>query len=187
MIRRICIDMDGVIADFQTGIRCAHGIKEDPYDKPESIGVWATWHLMEMTEDEFYAPCDHAFWCGLPLYPMAKQLVSECCRLAEVFIVSTPPPNKYSWPAMTGKRAWVQEHFPWLPQQNIIISPNKWHYSDRESLLIDDSDANCDMWVEQGHVIRVPRKWNRLYERSPASDVCVLNCLQNAFHKKGAS
>jgi len=165
MITTWFLDMDGVLADFITGICAAHN-KPTPYDKVESQGVWDTDKLMGIEARAFYAPCNENFWKNLWATRECEGILA--CAVGKVgtsnVALLTSPTNNPG--CVPGKKAWVQKHMPVLLKQ-MIFTGAKHYVSGPGKLLVDDNDHNVTEWRKAGgKAILIPRPWNSMHAQA---------------------
>ena len=111
----IYVDMDGVIADFESAKN----------NTPEEV--------LNAYDDR--ADLIPDFFKDLPLVPGAKEAMKVLNTHFDVYILSTPPwGNPEAW---GHKRLWIEKHFPYL-RRKVILSHNKALM--KGEWLIDDSD-----------------------------------------------
>ncbi len=112
----VYIDMDGVLADFQTGVDKLTEEQLNKYERPTLIPE---------------------FFINLPTVEGAKEAVEKLADKYDLFVLSTAPwDNPQAW---SEKRIWLQRHFPEF-KRRLILS----HRKDllRGDFLIDDREAN---------------------------------------------
>ena len=148
------IDLDGVLVDFHNAAIRLHKLPIDP----ETVG----WDLFQghMTAAEFWNPLGYDFWVGLDWIHDGTTIL----RSAEyhfspenIFILSSP-----CWTngCAQGKIDWVQRHLPHY-RKHLILGNRKEICAGPDRLLIDDSDAQCEMFRKAGgSTVLVPRSWN---------------------------
>lgn len=150
----LCVDMDGVLADFVGGICKVHGV-ENPYKDPKNAGVWDIWTLLGMSVKEFWKPCEYDFWMNL-------EPTREFSAYSMAGIVITSPSQNHG--CVEGKVAWLKKYMPCLKREDIIFASGKHHLARPGWQLIDDNDKNINAWREAGgQGILVPRPWNSLH------------------------
>lgn len=129
------VDLDGVLADFDTAYAKAVGT--------EDRTLWPT-------EDAFWDPilATPHFWRDIPLKADALDLWRFIADHHYVCILSSPG-NNDTERACREKRAWVREHFG---DVNIVLknAKEKHHYACPNSLLIDDWHKNIKRWLNAG-------------------------------------
>lgn len=170
MIKRLFLDIDGVLADFIGAAFKAHGKTFNAATYPK--GLWNTWEHIGCTEQEFWEFDGYDFWRNLEPYPYAKLLVK--CLEDRVFqenicLLTSPSLNAMR---INGKRDWIAEHFPAYTKQ-VLFGSAKHFCAHPTTVLIDDSDKNCEAFSKAGgHYITFPRVWNSAGERDdPATHV----------------
>ena len=151
---KICLDIDGVLADFVGGAGKVVG-----YD-PAVVTIWDYYHLVGKTEDEFWAIVDAAgaeFWADLPSYPWRQKVYDYCSSLGDTILLTT---NSKHHKSAEGKVLWMQKYFG-ENFRNYLMGPKKEFCAHENTVLIDDSDANCEKFRKHGgNAILFPRPWN---------------------------
>lgn len=117
--RKVFVDMDGVIANFEEGVK--------------SAGV---------TNEQFKLTIGN--YRRLQPYPAGLAGVRELIRLGFDVWIATKIPTKAPW-AATEKLCWINEHLPEL-ERSVIITPNKGTLGSSKDFLIDDRPhkAHCE-------------------------------------------
>jgi len=111
---RIFIDMDGVIADFQSAV--------EDYKKEHGLEKL---HRPELKID----------FEKIPVMPGAQEALTKLNQEGhEIFIATTPPWDRPE--AWGHKRDWIAEHFPWLKKKMFLTHRKDLLDGD---LLIDDT------------------------------------------------
>ena len=182
MIKRIFVDMDGVLCDLVSATCLEHGfsllehadgslhIADDcgsvpmhpwpkgSYDIASVLGIKAT---------EFWSALDNpGFWENLKPYPW----LSELMQLAEIHVgyenvclLTSPSLSPY---CANEKIAWVEEYLPQYRKQ-MLIGSAKHFCARRDAVLIDDSSTNVMQFLgADGDTILFPRWWNSNYASS---------------------
>lgn len=138
-MRKIFIDLDGVLADFD-----AHMFNQ--------LGK----HISEISTKEMWAfvrkyENDGGEWFyDLPLTHGAHVLFKTCNKYADTFIL-TATGNDFLKHSMQ-KRRWVKKHFG-LTYDKIITVPRgayKGMYAEHDCLLIDDTETPVKSFLEAG-------------------------------------
>jgi 5'(3')-deoxyribonucleotidase len=97
------------------------------------------------------------FWRNLAKYEWANALWKMCESIAPTYILTTPSKHPSSW---SGKVHWLRD-WKGTEFRNYIFTPHKNHVADKDALLIDDKDKNCeDFGAEGGRAIVFPQVWN---------------------------
>ena len=141
---KIYLDMDGVIADFFTGLETHFNVKhwkEIPKTEQSILGLKGT--------DFFYS-----------LYPFAtsKRLVEATRKIArdDYGILSSPLRGDRDNSAYH-KRRWLTQ-YKFLPNiDNLLFSGQKEHYATdkidgKPNILVDDKPSNIDRWIKKGGI-----------------------------------
>lgn len=158
------LDVDGVLADFDTAARRVLGVSDADMDKCK--GDWH-WPLkLGMTMDEFWKPIDtYQFWrYKVRPYRGARAFVKKLRTFGPVMFCTTPSHNPES---LHAKVAWLREHIgPANTMDYIICGTHKHWLARRGTVLIDDKSENCeDFKLHGGGTILVPQPWNGLHDR----------------------
>jgi len=138
---RIYLDLDGVMADFDT-----HFVEYFGVD-PQSLDDDVMWKMINGYHD---------FYANLPLMKDAMELFNYLwwsTKFEDVAILTACPKSNYKNAAIQ-KRAWVRNHL----LEDITIIPmmggvNKALFMHEPGdILIDDMAKNCKAWEELGGV-----------------------------------
>ena len=133
---QLFLDLDGVLADFDTG---AHDLlKMPPQDFQDRYGQGTFWKRLAGAPD---------FYGSLPLLPDARHLVDSVHHLDPIILTGLPI-GKWAEPQ---KRAWVERHFPGL-QVITTLARHKSKYCSPGDVLVDDRPKYADAWEEAGGV-----------------------------------
>lgn len=156
MIKQICLDIDGVLADFVGGSAKLLGFD------PKLVTTWHYYEQVGTTEAKFWEAIDNAgldFWRELKKYYWADHLWLACCGRAQTILL-TSPSNHHS--SVSGKLLWMQSEFG-LGFRDYLMGSPKDVCARPGTVLIDDSDDNCEKFLKAGGVaILFPRPWNKL-------------------------
>jgi 5'(3')-deoxyribonucleotidase len=138
----IYLDMDGVVADFDSKVEEITGIKREPYTR--------------YPDEEWNKILQHPrFYRDLPLCANAKHLVTLVLHIAHhknmdvKFLSALPKGNDFPW-APYDKIIWAQTHFPNIPVWLGPYSQDKQLRSKKGEVLIDDRTINIDQWNKKG-------------------------------------
>lgn len=158
----VYLDCDGVFADFVTGILAAMDYPYEGIDKWPWGRVFDIFPLIGTNWAEASKFCTAAFWADLPWMGDGRDILKEIWkrfRPDETMLLTKPMDHDDSY---TGKAMWVTREMPELRRRLVPthIAKSEFAY-DFNSLLIDDSQDNCDAfgWAG-GAAILVPRPWN---------------------------
>ncbi|MEQ7873150.1 hypothetical protein ABDK56_03980 [Sphingomonas sp. ASV193] len=132
--RRLFLDLDGVLADFDGGARRLLGMDAAIYQ--ERHGKGGFWKALA-TAPGFYEQLDEL--------PDARELV-EAVRPLSPTILTGLPIGKWAEPQ---KRAWVAAHFPGLPVI-ATMARDKHRHGAPGDVLVDDSARLAEAWEAMG-------------------------------------
>ena len=143
-MKTIYIDMDGVVADFDTYVEGVLG---------REIG-WGT--SQDLTDEEWVklASVDRLYY-QLPLMPDATKLVAYAKSLSTRFYVGflTAIPRRTTIPsAQADKQAWVDKYFPGMKMDIGPFSRDKQKWCTPGDILIDDRPSNIVEWSAAGGI-----------------------------------
>jgi 5'(3')-deoxyribonucleotidase len=144
-MRTIFLDMDGVVADFDTFASNLLGRK---------IG----WHesKFDITKNEWamLSSVDRLYY-NLPLMPDATKLVAYVKSLSTRFNVQflTAVPRRTTMPeARADKQAWVDKYFPGMRMDIGPFSHDKQKWCKPGDILVDDRPSNIEEWKAAGGI-----------------------------------
>lgn len=152
-IKKLRLDMDGVLADWLLAALAAHGLDPDDISSRWDAMTPRPWDLAEVigcTIDEMWAPIDAAgesFWADMKPYEWCHELYAACCEVAPTTLLTSASwhPSSHS-----GKSMWIQRHFGSNFRDYIITAAPKSEDARRGVVLIDDSPRNCHEYREAG-------------------------------------
>ena len=144
MFQQIFLDMDGVIADFDAGVRRWFNINWHPTEW--SIDYEGVFHL---TQEEFWNTLDNEFfWKTMPLTHYCKSILSVVAPFKPCILSAAVVPA-----AFAGKLKWLEEYYA------EAVDEDRWLFSTHRSksycarpgtILIDDNETNCMQWEKHG-------------------------------------
>ena len=143
-MRTIYIDMDGVVADFDSYVSALLG---------RPIGWGATQDLTDV-EWERLASVDRLYF-QMPLMPDATKLIAYIKSLSTRFHVQflTAVPRRSTIPsAKDDKQAWVNKYFPGMRMDIGPYSHHKQKWCKPGDILIDDRPSNIEQWTAAGGI-----------------------------------
>lgn len=131
---RIFLDLDGVVADFDS--------HADAQDKKTADGKM-NWEAL-----------DFEWWITMPAFEGAKIFYDGLKKMAPVTFLTAPV---LSEDCFSGKAKWVQNFVPekgkWILMDLIICpSQDKKNLAASNAILIDDREKNIREWVEAGGI-----------------------------------
>ncbi|WP_265563780.1 5' nucleotidase, NT5C type [Sphingomicrobium arenosum] len=128
------LDCDGVLADFDGGVKKLTGMDAHAFQK--KVGVGGFWKTLARAED-FYANLD-------PL-PGALEMVEAVAHLAPTILTGLPM-GKWAEPQ---KRAWGEKWLPGVPMIT-CMARDKHLYAAPGDVLVDDREKQRAPWENDG-------------------------------------
>ena len=144
----IYLDMDGVLADFNTAARqYLNATKQDEQDA-ERNGRWPVHSWGRLVN----AP---NFYRHLPKMPQADELYRLAMRFRDelgwdVKILTAIPTKNEVPDVFQDKFDWVAEHYPGLRICFGPYSHDKHRHAKPNDILVDDRESNCREWTATG-------------------------------------
>ena len=141
----IYFDMDGVIADFDRGVKELCGI--DPIDqsiRSEEITV-QMWNAIRKVPHFYYKlePLEE----GMELF----RILYDACPEKIQILSAQPKQKRRILTAEPDKRAWCEKYLPDIPV-NITLRREKPLFARPRNILIDDYIANIINWEKEGGI-----------------------------------
>ena len=138
MMKRIAIDMDGVLADTTRQFLVWHARETGERLSEEAV--------MGKKESEAFPNVynwvnTEGFFRNLPVIENSQAVVKKLSEQYEVFIVSAATEFP---PSLADKQAWLGEHFPFISWKNIVFCGSKAIIS--ADIMIDDHFKNLDVF-----------------------------------------
>jgi hypothetical protein len=173
-IEHVFLDMDGVMADWVGAVYDLAGPLEAGKREPWPVGEYDIEPVLGVTTDRLWALVNRQgveWWAHLEPLPWFGELLAliDSARV-ESSILTAPGRCDY---ALTGKAQWIRNHLPdfrgrlhMTKEKHLLAAPGR--------LLIDDSDDNCNRFIEAGGAAIVyPQPWNsaHLYAGRPLPSV----------------
>lgn len=163
---KVFIDLDGVLTDLVSSSIRIVGL--DPktfvyplgmYDICEALGVKDEWFWNKLTDNEkFWSEMEWMF-DGREILNIIKNHFQGPQH--QLCLLSSPSNCHYS---LSGKSKWIQTNLDKKWHRQFLFGPCKEMCAGSNSLLIDDSENNCNKFEQAGgNAILLPRLWNRLY------------------------
>ena len=152
-MRRICVDMDEVMADtLAEHLRRYNQIFEEEITTHDLAGK-GLWEVTPMERrEELRALLDaEDFFEDLALMPGAQDVLRDLSARFEIFIATQAMsvPNSFG-----PKYRWLQRHFPFIPQTHIVFCGNKSIL--RADYLIDDNPRQLELFSGTGILYDAP-------------------------------
>jgi hypothetical protein len=135
-MRRLYLDCDGVLADFDKGATEVLGLSPRAFEKRHGLGRF--WQKLATAPD---------FYFSLPLMPDANELFEAVRHLQPVILTGLPRGN---W-AADQKVRWAAEHFPGTRIITTMARDKRDHAAEGD-VLVDDQVRHRDLWVGAGGI-----------------------------------
>jgi len=143
MKKKLYLDMDGVVADFNAYARkiCKQEVTDDRWPEEE-------WNKIKDNE-HLYRDLDKT--------PEADELVEYCKQFAKkygyelMFLTAIPRSNDMPW-SFYDKVLWIQKYYGNIPVMFGPYSKDKQKHAKPGDILIDDRTSNYNEWIEAGGI-----------------------------------
>ena len=136
MTRRLYLDCDGVLADFDHGATAILGLPPRAYEAKHGMGRF--WQKLATAPD---------FYFGLPLMPDAMELFEAVRHLDPVILTGLPRGN---W-AADQKVRWAAHYFPGTRIITTMARDKRDHAKEGD-VLVDDQMRHAHLWEEAGGI-----------------------------------
>jgi len=152
-VRRICVDMDEVMADTLAEHLRRYNQAFEEEITPEDLagkGLWEVTPLDRQAELRAFLDAED-FFEELPLMPDSQQVLKNLSARFEVFIATQAMavPN-----SLGPKYRWLQRHFSFIPPTHYVFCGDKSIL--RADYLIDDMPRNLKHFQGQGILFTAP-------------------------------
>jgi 5'(3')-deoxyribonucleotidase len=152
-VRRICVDMDEVIADTLSEHLRRYNQAFDEEVTPQDLagkGIWEVAPLDRQQQLRAFLDAED-FFEDLPVVPGAHDVLKDLSARFEIFIATQAMavPN-----SLGPKYRWLQRHFPFIPPSQYVFCGNKSIL--RAGYLIDDLPKNLLRFEGQGLLYTAP-------------------------------
>jgi 5'-nucleotidase len=152
-VRRICVDMDEVLADTLSEHLRRYNQEFDELVTVDDLAGKGLWEVTPLDRQQRLRAFLDAedFFEDLPLIPNAQQVLKDLTSRFEIFIATQAMtvPN-----SLGPKYRWLQRHFPFIPPTNYIFCGNKSIL--RADYLVDDLPRNLLRFEGQGLLYTAP-------------------------------
>ena len=152
-MRRICVDMDEVMADTLAEHLRRYNQAFEEEITPEDLagkGLWEVTPVDRQVQLRAFLDAED-FFEDLALMPDAQQVLRDLSRRFEIFIATQAMtvPN-----SLGPKYRWLQRHFPFIQPTHYVFCGNKSIL--RADYLIDDLARNLQRFEGQGILYTAP-------------------------------
>lgn len=159
------LDLDGVLADFQSGWYQANPqyIRPEPWPN----GVWSLSEVHGITFEQSCSSLSANFWSNLPWMPDGRMILKilENHFRPENICILTSNHVTYAAVAAFGKVHWIERELPEY-KYRYLLGASKYFLAHEDVVLIDDKNENVDLFrANGGSAFLIPRPWNRDYAR----------------------
>ena len=147
MTNTFYLDMDGVIADWDSG---AARVLGGPLREKLING-----HYKNTAEEWIKLRNEHRMYRDLPLMPHCESLVKLGRQYRDrlgwelKFLTAVPKNDDMPW-AFSDKVLWALERFPDIPVMFGPHSTDKYKHCLPGDILVDDRSDNCASWIAAG-------------------------------------
>jgi len=187
MIRRIFLDLDGVIIDWCGAAKLWYGLEFDDLDNTSYKFIEEQALLQRgLSRKVFWEGLTGAFWLNLKKYPWADTML-EFLKPYDPIILTAPTLNNGGW-----RQQWIRENMgTFFNDKKYIISPAKWACAYPGALLIDDKQSNCTSFIEHGGgAMLFSQPWNtptfRAMQTALGPDASFDNFMYRLLYMKEA-
>lgn len=145
-MKRIAIDMDEVIADFQAKHLTVYNDRFNEALTPEDLHGTRLWTLRPHIAAEVISLVDEpGFFRDLAVMDGSQEVIRELHEHYEIYIVTAAMEHPMSF---LSKYEWLREHFPFLSEMNFVFCGDKSII--RADYLIDDTSRHFKGFEGQG-------------------------------------
>lgn len=174
----IFLDMDGVFCSFVDHALKTHGREE------VKITHWNIEEQLGLTTEQFQKPINKAgasWWRSSPELQHWKDIWRLANKMFdEVFFLSSPLGYQG---AETGKKKWLQDRLG-KDFDRHIFTTHKHVCAKPNSVLVDDSDKNCEAFIKAGgHAVCFPQPWSSTKEHTHDPIPYLERQLEDALKK----
>ena len=145
------LDMDGVLADFNTAARQLIGASRSDQTAAEQNGRWPAREWRRIADQTH-------FYRNLPKMPQADELVEIALKFRDhlgysIKILSAVPSGNDMFAAFHDKIDWINEHYG---EHNFRVEFGPYshdkhlHCKSSQDILVDDRTSNCQDWQRAG-------------------------------------
>lgn len=162
-MKRIFLDMDGVLVDYYGGVLRATIGDTNPWPYKSTPGKWNFYEEHGVTTGQVAPLMDADFYSELKWLPDGREILELCEATVgprNVFLLSSPWDTNGCF---EGKMEWVRRNMKGY-ERRVLIGPCKEACAHPDACLIDDADKNCNAFAAcEGKAILYPRPWNSKY------------------------
>lgn len=165
MIKRIFLDMDGVLCNFVHAVSNLFGMTEEELYRKWEPGVYDVCNPLGISDEEMWKVIEtqgKGHWANLKPFSWTQELWELCNSYAPTVILTSPSRDPQ---CLAGKVEWMNEHLGnGEPFRKFLIGPVKEFCAAPGHILIDDSGEKCsEFYAGGGFPITFPQIWNIKY------------------------
>lgn len=148
--------MDGVLADFDTGI-ARYGLANDQKFIHLPKDQW-TPEQVDLNKQVIQVMRQPGFFRGLPPMFGAHRLWKYCEEYDPIVLTARPDDRVSGERVTKEKRDWIEEQFGPIPDDRFIccLRSEKTSFigttDHKYQILVDDQEANCEAWRKAGGI-----------------------------------
>lgn len=154
-VKKIYFDMDGVLADFNGGLRTLLKMEPQPQEHQTDEVQNEMWEGIK-DYGHFYrdlSPIDGAVEAFKALYDK----YGDACEI----LTGCPKEKRGIIYAREDKVEWIRKYFSKTVKINLVLREEKQKYvTGKDCVLIDDYKINTDEWTEAGGTAILFTNWN---------------------------
>lgn len=152
-MKRICVDMDEVIADTLSEHLRRYNDHYDEAVTKQDLNGKLLWDIVSSDRYDQVTAILHAedFFADLPVMPESQRVLKELCLRFDVYIASAA---MYVPNSLGPKYKWLQRYFPFIPLTHYVFCGEKSILL--ADYLIDDLPRNIDLFSGQGLLYTAP-------------------------------
>ena len=160
----IYIDMDGVVADFNTAAQNFLNQDQAASDAAAQAGRWPPEEWNRLKDQ-------HNFYRHLPKMPRADDMMALAKKFQDELgwklrMLTAIPKGNDMPEVFQDKILWMQEHYPGVRVCFGPYSYDKARHCQPGDILVDDRRDNCDQWTAAGGIaVRVTKDYDLALEQ----------------------
>jgi hypothetical protein len=137
---KIFCDMDGTLTDFSGAVEAIGHADGLPDDAPEA----AKEAMIKAITDQGIP-----FWSRMNWKQGSRELWDFIKPYDPILLSSPGTGGRFTENAMAGKKLWVDKNMPGTP---LYMEHEKYHFAERDAILIDDMAKNIKSWIKFGGI-----------------------------------
>lgn len=141
---KIYLDIDNTVSDIPKHFENLFGM--DSWEYAKKYGKDKFWEALYSKPD---------FFRHIPLYDYSLEFYNKIATVFPHTIFLSAPSKKNVEESIRDKYLWVRDHFvsPLTGSTaHVIVEEKKYIYADESSILVDDTQKNCDAFAGYGGI-----------------------------------